>query len=115
MSLTDLGSVNYTKSANSQTYTMTAAGHNTAELAKQSGETYSQYITRLETSGIIVAKSTPANIRVKLPTAVHINVDYRGYPRLFIDAHVLINRIATSKPVMTNEHHTLIRTNGMAD
>ena len=102
MSITDLGSVKYTKSTNSQTYTMTADGHNTQELAKQDSETYAGYINRLETNGLIVAKSTPANMSVKLPTALHINVDYRVYRRLFIDADVLINTVAASNPVTPN-------------
>src|SRR5258708_12281778 len=40
MSLTDLGSVNYTKSANSQTYTITPPAPHTADPAKTTQHTY---------------------------------------------------------------------------
>lgn len=102
VSVTDLGSVNYTRSPNSQTYTMTSAGHNTQELAIQNGETYSQYINRLQTNGLIVAKSVATNTSVKLPTAVHINADYRIYKKIFIDADVLLNTVAASNPATPN-------------
>ncbi len=102
LSVTDLGSVKYTNSTNSQIYTMTSAGHNTSELAIQDGETYDQYINRLQTSGLILAKGAPPTVNVKLPTALHLNADYRVYKRIFIDADVLLNTVAATNPATPN-------------
>lgn len=102
MSVTDIGSIKYTNSPNSQQYTVTATGHNTAEFNKQSGETYNAYITRLQTSGLIVAKGAAAVSSVKLPTALHINGDYQIYKRFYINGDVLLNMVATSSPSSPN-------------
>jgi outer membrane protein OmpA-like peptidoglycan-associated protein len=102
MSVTDIGSVKYTNSPNSQTYTMTADGHNTSEFVKQDGETYDAYINRLKTNALMVNKSAVPSGKVNLPTAVHLNIDYQIYKRLYIDADVLFNTIAANSPVNAN-------------
>ena len=110
VSITDLGNVNYTNSANGQTYTMTAAGQNASELEMQSGETYSQYFTRLKTDGLVTANGGPSTITVKLPTALHVNADYHVYKRLFIDGDVLLNMVAATSPVSPNYITTMTLT-----
>jgi len=102
LSLTDLGSVNYDNSANGQTYTMNASGHNSSELQKQNGENYDQYFTRLKTLGLIIPKGGPSTIHVALPTAVHLNVDYHIYKRIFINGDALMNMLSTTNLVSPN-------------
>ncbi|MDP4148020.1 MAG: DUF5723 family protein [Bacteroidota bacterium] len=103
VSLTDLGSVNYTNSPNGQTYTMTADGHNATELQVQPGETYDQYFTRLQTNGLVVAKGmTTQKLSVSLPTAVHINADWHVYKRIFLDGDVMVNMVAATNLLTPN-------------
>jgi outer membrane protein OmpA-like peptidoglycan-associated protein len=103
VSLTDLGSVNYTNSPNGQTYTMTADGHNASELQFQGGETYSQYFTRLETNGLVVAKGvTTPKLNVALPTAVHVNADWHVYKRIFLDGDILVNMVSATNLLSPN-------------
>jgi len=102
VSVTDIGQVKYANSANSQQYSITADGRNTAEFQKQDGETYDAYFNRLKTSGLVVAKSAAATSTVKLPTALHVNGDYEIYKRLYINGDILLNMVATSNPTNPN-------------
>jgi outer membrane protein OmpA-like peptidoglycan-associated protein len=102
LSLTDLGSVNYNNSPNGQTYTMNASGHNSSELQKQDAETYDQYFTRLKTLGLVIPKGGPAKLNVALPTAVHVNVDYHVYKRIFVNGDVLVNMVSTTNLLSPN-------------
>jgi outer membrane protein OmpA-like peptidoglycan-associated protein len=102
-SITDLGSIKYANSPNGQTYSMNVDGHNTSELSKQSGETFNQYLTRLQTEGLILAQGKSASsVNVKLPTALHFNADYRVYKHLFINGDILVNMIATTNLLTPN-------------
>lgn len=102
VSVTDIGNIKYTNSANSQNYTVTADGRNAAEFQKQDGETYDDYINRLKTTGLITSKGTAAASTVKLPTALHINGDYQIYKRLYINGDVLLNMVSTTDPMSPN-------------
>lgn len=102
MSVTDIGQVKYTNSANSQQYTITADGRNTAEFQKQDGETYDAYFNRLKTSGLVAAKGAAVTSTVKLPTALHVNGDYQIYKRFYVNGDVLLNMVATSSPTAPN-------------
>jgi outer membrane protein OmpA-like peptidoglycan-associated protein len=102
VSVTDIGSINYTNSPNSQQYTVTATGANTADFNKQNGETYDDYISRLKSSNLIAVKSAAVASKVSLPTALHINADYQIYKRLYINGDVLLNMVATSSPTSPN-------------
>ncbi len=102
LSVTDIGSVKYTNSLNSQTYTVTADGHNTQEFAKQSQESYNDYFNRLKTGGLIVAKGVAPATNVALPTALHFNMDYEIYKRIYINGDILLNMLATTNPISPN-------------
>ncbi|HEY4288055.1 MAG TPA: DUF5723 family protein [Puia sp.] len=102
VSVTDIGSINYTNSPNSQQYTVTATGANTAEFNKQDGETYDDYINRLKTSNLIAVKGAAVTSKVSLPTALHVNADYQIYKRLYINGDVLLNMVATTSPSSPN-------------
>jgi len=101
-SITDIGSVNYTNSPNSQAYSMTADGRNTTEFAKQDGESMDAYFTRLKSSGLVTTKGSTLTSKVSLPTALHFNVDYEIYKRIYINGDVLLNMLATSNPISPN-------------
>ena len=102
VSITDIGNIKYTNSTNSQQYTITADGRNTAEFEKQSGETYDDYINRLKTTNLITQKAAAATSNVKLPTALHINADYQIYKRFYVNGDVLLNMVATTSPTSPN-------------
>ena len=101
-SITDIGSVNYTNSPNSQAYSLTADGRNTVEFAKQDGESMDAYFTRLKSSGLVTVKGSSLTSKVSLPTAIHINADYEIYKRIYINGDVLLNMLATSNPISPN-------------
>ncbi|HLZ85713.1 MAG TPA: DUF5723 family protein, partial [Puia sp.] len=102
VSITDIGSVKYANSANSQQYTVNATGRNTQEFAEKSGESLDAYFTRLKDSGLIVSKGLKPSSTVSLPTAIHVNVDYQIYKRLYINGDVLLNMLATTNPISPN-------------
>ncbi|HXB05832.1 MAG TPA: DUF5723 family protein [Puia sp.] len=101
-SVTDIGSVSFVNSANSKQYTLSAAGHTTQEFEEQKGESLTSYLGRLQTSGIITAKGAATTASVKLPTALHLNIDYEIYKRLYINGDVLLNMLASSNPISPN-------------
>ncbi len=106
-SITDLGSMKYNNSPNGATYAMNVDGHNTSELVKQGGENLNDYFTRLKTQGLITPLSGITTATVKLPTAVHFNVDYEIYKRLFINGDLVFNMLAATNPVSPNYITTL--------
>ena len=110
LSVTDIGSVNYTNSVNSQQYTLSATGQNAQQFDKQSGESVNDYINRLKTSGLITSKGVAPASKVSLPTAFHLNIDYEIYKRLYINADVLLNMLATTNPMSPNYVTTLTAT-----
>jgi outer membrane protein OmpA-like peptidoglycan-associated protein len=101
-SITDIGSINYTNSLNSEQYTLTATGQNTQEFAKQSGESFDDYFNRLKSSGLITSKNVATQTKVGLPTALHLNLDYEIYKRIYINGDVLLNMVATTNPMSPN-------------
>jgi len=102
VSITDIGSVKYANSANSRQYTLNADAHNTQEFAEQKGESLNAYFTRLQTAGLVTQKSAVASSKVSLPTAIHVNVDYNIYQKIYINGDVLLNMLSTSNPVSPN-------------
>ena len=103
LSVTDIGSVSYTNSTFGNTYTMNADGSNASTLQVKAGETYSQYFSRLQMNGLIVAKGVAIpTTRVSLPTAVHLNADYHIWKRFFINGDALINMVSTTNLVSPN-------------
>ena len=101
-SITDIGSINYTNSLNSQQYTLSATGANTQDFAKLSGESFNDYFNRLQSTGLITSKGTAALTKVSLPTALHLNLDYEIYKRLYINGDVLLNMVSTTNPMSPN-------------
>ena len=72
------------------------------EFQKQDGETYDQYINRLKTSGLIVPKGTASQLKVTLPTAVHVNLDWHVYRRIFLDGDLLLNMVSNTNLISPN-------------
>jgi len=107
LAVTDIGSINYTNSANSRQYTLTATGDNTQDFAKLSSESFNDYFNRLQSTGMITSKGTAALTKVSLPTALHLNLDYEIYKRLYINGDVLLNMESVSNPMTPNYVTTL--------
>ncbi len=102
VSITDLGQMKYNNSPDGATYAMNVDGHNTSELTKASSETFNDYFNRLKTQGLLTTLSSTNTASVKLPTAVHLNADYEIYKRIYINADIMINMLATTNPVSPN-------------
>ena len=102
LSVTDIGSLSYVNSANSHQYTLTADGHNTQEFMEQKGESLNSYFTRIQSTGLAVVKSAAPTSKVSLPTAVHVNVDYNIYKRIYINGDVLLNMLSATNPMSPN-------------
>lgn len=107
IAVTDIGSINYANSANSRQYTLTATGDNTQDFAKLSGESFNDYFNRLQSTGMITSKGTAPLTKVSLPTALHLNLDYEIYKRLYINGDVLLNMESVSNPMTPNYVTTL--------
>ena len=102
LAVTDIGSINYTNSLNSKQYTLTATGDNTADFSKLSGESFNDYFNRLQSTGMITSKGIAPLSKVSLPTALHLNLDYEIYKRIYINGDVLLNMESTSNPMSPN-------------
>jgi len=102
LSVTDIGSIKYTNSLNSKQYTLTATGYNTADFSKLSGESFNEYFNRLQSTGMITSKGLAPLSKVSLPTALHLNLDYEIYKRIYINGDVLFNMESTSNPMSPN-------------
>lgn len=102
MSVTDIGSITYTNSQNSKQYVLTATGQNTQDFAKISGESFNDYFSRLQSTGLITSKGVAPNSKVSLPTSLHVNLDYEIYKRLYINGDVLLNMVSTTNPMSPN-------------
>ena len=102
LSVTDIGSLSYVNSSSSRQYTLSATGHNTNEFAERDGESLQSYFTRLQSSGLVVVKSAAPSSKVSLPTALHLNVDYNIYKRIYVNGDVLLNMLATTNPMSPN-------------
>ncbi len=102
LAVTDIGSINYANSANSKQYTLTATGDNTQDFAKLSGESFNDYFNRLQSTGMVTSKGTAPLTKVSLPTALHLNLDYEIYKRLYINGDVLLNMESASNPMAPN-------------
>ena len=102
ISVTDIGSINYTNSLNSKQYTLSATGANTQDFAKLSAESFNDYFNRLQSAGLITSKGVAPLSKVSLPTALHLNLDYEIYKRLYINGDVLLNMQSTTNPMSPN-------------
>jgi outer membrane protein OmpA-like peptidoglycan-associated protein len=101
-SITDIGSMSYVNSSSSHQYTLTATGHNVSEFQELSGESLQSYFTRIQSSGLAVVKSAAPSSKVSLPTALHLNIDYNIYKRIYINGDILLNMLATTNPISPN-------------
>jgi len=102
MSVTDIGSIKYTNSPNSQQYTLTAAGANTQDFAKQQPETYNDYFNRLKTDSLVLVKGAAPTSKVKPADGAAFQRRLQYYRRLYIDGDILLNMLATTNPVSPN-------------
>lgn len=95
LSVTDIGFINYKASAVSGNYNLT--GTNKAEnifFSRLTNETLNQYISRLNTAGMVTSAETVDRFNMNLPMAMHANVDWHIYPSLYINANTLINLVS---------------------
>ena len=93
LSLTDVGYVKYDNSPHGNSYLIDGTGHPTTELEKQKSESYDDYFTRMETTGILTPVARKEKMKVKLPMAIRANIDWHVFKRLFINAGGLVNTL----------------------
>lgn len=105
-SINDIGSVKYNNSEHGDSYSVNASGYTTDDLDKQSGETFDEYFTRLESQGIITSNAHADKLKVKLPSTFRFDADYHIYKRLFINAGTVVNLINKDKNQLTAHYAT---------
>ncbi len=91
-SITDIGSINYTASSTTGTYEVKDTVINYRGI--QNNEAVS-FGTRIFNDYVIDSVARPKSgskkFKVGLPTALHLNADFKIQPRIFLNANVLIN------------------------
>ena len=106
LSVTDIGSINYTASSTSGSYLLKDSALNYRKI--QNNEQVS-YGNRIFNDYLIDSNASPRSstkkMKVGLPTALRLNADFRVDPRIFVNVNVLVNLRQPSADVY-NSHYT---------
>jgi outer membrane protein OmpA-like peptidoglycan-associated protein len=105
-SVTDIGSVKYKNSQHGNSYVLNGTGHPTKELEQEDDETFDEYFTRLEATGLITTEAHQDKMRVKLPTAVRFDADWHVYKRFFVNLGTVVNMIGKNNNEYTAHYTT---------
>jgi outer membrane protein OmpA-like peptidoglycan-associated protein len=105
-SVTDIGSVKYKNSEHGSSYVLNGTGHPAKELEQGEDETFDEYFTRLEATGIITTQARQDNLRVKLPTAIRFDADWHVYKRFFVNLGTVVNMIGKNNNEYTAHYTT---------
>ena len=101
LSITDisLSSINYKNGSQGGTYNVSKNNFSTSTLSQQSGETFDQYLHRLENQSLITVthNDSAAPFSMNLPTALHLNVDFHLIKSIYLNTYCLINLAGTNK------------------
>lgn len=97
MSITDVGSISYDAASTSGSYRIIDSAINYKKITNDASTTFGN---RIFNDYIIKGTATPLSgskrFKVGLPTALHINADYKINDRLFVNGNMLINLRAPS-------------------
>ncbi len=105
VSITDIGSISYTASSVSGRYDISNKNIDYRHIQNNPDGSFGTYIFNNFIADT-VAKATGSAKRVKfgLPTALHINGDFKVQPRIYVNANVLVN-LRTPDPINLSSHY----------
>ena len=93
-SVTDIGSVGYTASKYSGHFALDASGFKVSDLdAPPDGDTFEEYVEYLKAEGILQESEVLKKYRVKLPTALRLNVDWNAWHNVFVNVGTVVNLV----------------------
>jgi len=93
VSITDIGSINYEAASTTGTYRLTDSAINYKNITNNTkasfgNQIYNDYIVTGQATGLSGGQK---RFKVYLPTALHVNVDYKFSSRIYMNANMLIN------------------------
>jgi len=91
VSITDIGSINYTASSTTGTYVAKVNAIQIDTIDKSAGTTYGQTLEKYMKDSLIKQTDSKSKFRVGLPTALHINTDMKVYTSATVNAWVNAN------------------------
>jgi len=91
ISITDIGSINYTASSTTGTYIANADTIDLNKLNKSANTTYGDYIYQYKNDSVFKINNAKNKFKVGLPTALHINGDFKLLDILYFNANILLN------------------------
>lgn len=105
ISVTDIGSISYTASSVSGKYNINNKNIDYRHIENNTDASFGTYAFNNFIADT-VAKSTGSAKKVKfgLPTALHINGDFKVQPRIYVNANVLVN-LRKPDPVNLSTHY----------
>ncbi|MDR2467251.1 MAG: DUF5723 family protein, partial [Prevotellaceae bacterium] len=94
-SITDIGSVGYTASKNSGHFALNADNFKVSDLdAPPEGDTFEAYVDYLKREGILTESEAVRKYRIKLPTALRLNVDWNAWRNVFVNVGTVVNLVS---------------------
>jgi hypothetical protein len=95
--ITDIGSLKYKPAENVGSYAFNGENKSVSDLDAPEGvDAFSDYIDYLKTQGIIADDKDLSTYRMKLPTALRLNVDWNAYKIFYVNAGTILNLTAAS-------------------
>ena len=98
VSVTDIGRIKYSSSAYAGSYTINdLADYPVTDLDYDSDWSLSDYLSNMESKGIISHKDNESSYKMSLPTVLRANVDYNAYKMLYVNAGMVLNLTSKNK------------------
>jgi len=95
VSITDVGSINYTASSTTGNYVVNTNAIQLDTIDKSAGTTYGQSLAKYTKDSILKQTESKSKFRVGLPTALHVNMDMKMYSsatvNMWLNANLLVN------------------------
>lgn len=93
LAVTDIGNVKYALSGNAKSYRLDGSDLTKDDFDMYDDETLDEYLKRLQIKGILTEQGLPSSYKVKLPAALHANLDWQAVENFFINANADINLV----------------------
>jgi hypothetical protein len=90
-SITDIGSINYSSSSTTGSYSAKDSAYNINNVNKDPNKTYGQTINHLLNDSIVSQKGTTDKFKMHLPTALHLAMDLKLGKHFYLNLATLIN------------------------
>ncbi len=91
LAVTDIGSVKYALSNNAKSYHLEGSDLSRDDFDMYDNETIDEYLNRLQIKDLLVAQGLPSSYKVKLPTALHANIDWQAVQNFFVNVNADLN------------------------